>query len=163
MFLKIYNFVDSSPFLTAMFASLLSGVTIAVLFSLVFPRYYYKSLRKPKLFFLTRNIRERNIQLTNASDGNFEASAVLVIKNDGLETLRDFYWHLFIPKQLNPNLVPLALIKESYQIDNIKDNEGNEWTHFNSLTSEPLYPNSYMKFPYEIKIKTSEAKKYKIF
>ena len=141
--------IESSPFFSAFYGALLSGLIIGGLFYIIFPRVL-KSLKKPKLSFLLRKSRGKVFIMSKAIDGNWEGTMHLAIKNDGRETINKYYWHLLIPSDLNPVIVD-RISGVGIKPELLED----DWSSFSGNLNDPLFPKRNFIFPYEIKIKIS--------
>ena len=130
-------------------ANFLSAFVIGIIFTLLIP-FYLDYRNKPIIKFKFRIDKEDNKIIKVTNDGKFEGSIELIIKNEGKKVLRDYYWSLLIPSNLNPKISEHQQITEP-KIEKLND----KWVRLSGIINSPLYPNSNYLLPYEIKIQTS--------
>jgi hypothetical protein len=153
----------SSSFWEPFFSELFAGLIVLFIGSLAVPRYL-DWRRRPHLSVINPVTRSDDFQLTKASDGFWEATLEFVIKNQTDFTQREWFWHIFIPAELNPQFESLDQTI-ACQV-NCVIVSGKSWRHYfgNSSPKEVIFPRRTLRFNYRIKVKTSkkERDEYKI-
>lgn len=142
--------VEQSSFFSSFYSNLAAALIIAALFSIIYPRIQ-QALLRPKLQLLVGKKARKNVELTVAKDGNWEATLTLIIKNNGSATLRDVYYALFFPVVLKPQLPNRLSDDATIQATPLL---GSNWVKIHGIIRSPIYPKRLLTFPFQIKVKT---------
>jgi predicted secreted protein len=126
--------------------------------------WYLDWRRKPHLTIINPNTRNSTFYLTKAKNNHWEATLELVIKNEKRFSQREWFWHILVPTELNPQFESID------QAITCQHNEvsvnGKTWRHYfgNSTPKEVIFPRRTLRFNYKIKIMTSQdaVQKYQI-
>ncbi len=141
-----------------------SLITLAV-GSYVIPTYL-DWRKKPHLEIVNPVNGNYIFDLTKSTDDKWEASIDFVIKNKGLATQKEWFWHLFVPLELSHQSRIFDSATGSIQHDVVSS--GNKsWRHyFNTIPStKMIYAKRSLKLNFGLDIKTSdsESREYKIY
>lgn len=154
MFYSLTKIIENSPVLSSVF----SGLFIAILFSMIYPRYL-NWLSRAKLKFVFPFDKKSVIELKvipNAAGPQFE----LGIENNGIKTISNAYWHIFI---VSKKQAIFTYNLEKYEIDgnNRPSNIGSvmpkieklddDWWHYSGMIDGPMFPKRKISFPYDIR------------
>lgn len=154
---------DTSPFWEALSAEIIAGLVLLVIGSFVVP-WYLDRRRRPHLEIINPFTRTNKFYLTKASNEHWVATLDLVIKNEKRFSQREWFWHILIPLELNPQFESLDQTI-TCQCNEIEVN-GKKWRHYfgNSTPKEVIFPNRTLRFNYKIKVMTNltDPKNYKI-
>ncbi|MCF7864994.1 MAG: hypothetical protein K9M11_00620 [Candidatus Pacebacteria bacterium] len=156
----IWTFIDASPFWSAFFAQLLATLIVVIIGSVVIPPILKWRKRTKLKFFKTHTFFSKNFELTESSDGEYEATLHLSIKNFGSETVERFYWEMYFPKEMSVELVTKPPYPRYFTTNHQK---GNKYLRHYGYVELPLFSLDEVDFVYEIKVKIKEKKKIKIF
>lgn len=157
----------SSGFFSSFFGDLMAGLIIALLFSIFYP-LYLDFRKKAKVTIINRDSRNKFFELTQSSDGQWEATLKLAIKNNGVATLNCCYYTFLIPSELNakPNFLTGIPNPEVVTFDIGQEEISHNrllWKRWYGLIKDPQFPGRSYIYPYEIKIKVHAKKEYKIY
>ncbi|MFH2062639.1 MAG: hypothetical protein ABIJ46_00590 [bacterium] len=85
------------------FAQLLAVGTVAAAAALLLPTYL-SYIRRPRFGLELPD----DVRLSRYLDGRIKGTVRLVVRNDGRQAVRNFVWHLFLPKGLNAQVTEVA-------------------------------------------------------
>ena len=155
---------SGGSFWEAFFAELFASLIVLTIASFLIPKYL-DWRKKPKLTIINQRSRNDTFNLTRAADNSWEATLNLVIKNEGPTTQREWFWHLIVPLELQPQITMLDATV-TCQANELKSG-GQRWRHYfgSSTPKEVIYSGRNLKFNYELKVKTTDQqpKGYKIY
>lgn len=127
--------------------SLASNLIAAILFAVLFPYYlqYFKRPKKLELFF--RRTGGNSISITKEG-GRSNYDIELAFRHLSGETFKSgLYWHIYIPKYLNPAVVSLGPNTLPKQRDEIAG--GKVYVHFSGKITEPIFTGTTHWFHYK--------------
>lgn len=129
MYFDVLNFLSPllkfENFWANFFADFIAGAILLVAGSILLPRYLeYRKRPKLKMVFKPGLAKNKN----NTYAGNLD----LGVENNGEHTISHFYWHLFVPQDVNVHFLPNS------KPPTVQTN-GN-WRHFSALEESPVYP-----------------------
>lgn len=140
----ILKYIENSSFLS----SLLSGLLVAGLFGLLFP-YYFEYKKKPKnleLFF--RDNGTDTLGFNKDESGKLSYSIELAFRHaHGQAFYNHIYWHIYIPKFLNP--IATSLGPNTLPTTRIEENDDGVFVHFSGKITEQVFPETTHWFHYK--------------
>lgn len=137
--------IDTSPF----WSNLTSSLIVATLLSILLPRYLSYIKRPKKLDFFLRESRSDSIKAIKQSTGTFKYVIEPVFRHLSGETFRDdIYWHMHIPKFLNPVVESLGPDTLPMQREE-KTGDGEILMHFSGKFPGPIFTGTTHAFHYK--------------
>ncbi len=124
----------------------LSMFLVALIFSLLVPPWL-RFLKRPKLKLFFQSNRKTELFLAKASDGGYEISFSLYIKNDSLSAFNPVHGYIFLPDSLQ-----ISIEKGDPNLK-IKVSSAKGYKRIHAFVMEPVFPERYYSYPAEIKIK----------
>lgn len=158
--------IEESPVLSSVF----SGLVIAILFSMIYPRYS-NWLSRARLKFVFPFDKKSVIELKvipNAAGPQFE----LGIENNGIKAISNAYWHIFIESkkqaiftynlekyEIDENNHPSSVGSVIPKIEKLNDN----WWHYSGMVDGPMFSKRKISFPYDIRWEINSPGIYVIY
>ena len=150
---------ESYPWWSAFFAEFFAALIILIIATFVIPRYL-DWRKRPDIPLINLETGEDTFSL-GETETNYNTLLHLAIVNKKQVSLSNIFWHLYIPKVLNP------IFRNGFSCSpKIHIMNGDEWLYYNGSIPGPLYPNRKSLFPHEIALtleKTNEIKGYQIY
>lgn len=140
------------------FSNLLAGLIILIIGSFTVP-WYLDWRKRPRLTIINPRTRNNKFTLTKTPDGLWESILELVIKNETTFSQREWFWHIIVPLELNPQFESLDQTVTCQH--NLIQINGYKWRHYfgSSTPKEVIFPKRGLRFNYRIKVKTSKPDK----
>ena len=170
MYPEFHHFILSNiggrtdSFFNTFFAEFLASFIVLIIGSIFIPKYL-DWRKKPHLIIFNALTRNKIFHLTKSQDGFLESTLDLTIKNKGLTTQREWFWHLIVPPELQSQIRSLDALITCQSEDLFS--AGRKWKHYlgSSQPKEVIYIGRNLRFNYELKIKTlkREQSDYKIY
>jgi hypothetical protein len=133
-------------------AEFLAGVLVAAIAAIFIPRYLNRLRLWKSNIFLCFYDRTQECKLTVATDGNYEASFRLDIKNSTPFSLRDVYINMYIPSTFSVGVQDI-----SHDDADVSHNIAPGGYLIKCTMKKPIFPGRYFHFPCEIKIKAERS------
>jgi hypothetical protein len=154
--ISLGGFISQKDFVISFWSSVLSTALVTVLIWL-YLKIFTRLFRYPKLTLVIKQdgIYSQKIKITKTSNGDYEASFRLAIKNDGKETFESNkgYWHLFF---LNAEKMETLKGADVFLVQG-------ETNHLRDIISFPIYPKSFLDFGPEIKFQIKKQSQETVF
>ena len=143
----LLGLIPTGPFWENLFAGVLSGLIIMIAVALLLPHYL-------KIYFAPR-VRlqpDETFRLTRYFDGRYKGTLLLSIRNDGTRTLKSFYWHLIVPRGLNP-------VVQDLKGRIIGARKIGDYEYIRGLVDDrPVFPSSNLELPIRVAFDTADAR-----
>ncbi|MFH1046690.1 MAG: hypothetical protein V1738_00135 [Patescibacteria group bacterium] len=141
----LLDLIPTGPFWESLFAGLLSGAIIVSLVVLLLPAYL-RSLFAPQVSLEP----EEDFALSRYLDSRLKGSLRLQIRNDGRNSIKSFYWHLIIPRALNP-------VVQDTRGRIIGARKLGEYDYIHGLVeNQPVFPNCSLELPIRVALDTAD-------
>lgn len=137
------DFEISRSFVGSMLSNFLASAALVGLSAMLLP-WYLRRLRRPRL-----EVRPIFSRVTNEG-GGARGTIKLGFRNLGDTTLERFYWHVFVPERLKPEITDY---RNGNRIGTERIN-GYEYAH--GYVSSPVFPNDGFELPIAIRIAPSD-------
>lgn len=150
----------NSPF----YSALASSFIVSGIIGLLLPSYLLYLKRPKKLEFLFTESGKDEINFIINNQDNFKYSLKFSFKNSskGASFKDAVYWHLFIPKYLNTEVIAVEDLNKSP----FRTEAGEDYEHFSGSTNFPIYPELTRSLGYQFDIrlnKFNNLKSYSIY
>ncbi|MBU0625664.1 hypothetical protein KKF05_04960 [Patescibacteria group bacterium] len=143
---NLLDLIPTGPFWESLFADLLAGLFIILLVGILLP-VYLRLMLKPNIELEP----EEDFLLTRYLDGRLKGTLRLILRNNGRRTVRAFYWHLIIPRQLHPLVQDLkGRIIGARRLGEFDYIHG--W-----VDGQPVFPQGGIELPVRIALETSAS------
>lgn len=137
--------IDTSPF----WSSLTSNLIVVILLGIFLPWYLSYIKRPKKLDFFLRESRADSTKAIKQDSGDFIYVIEPVFRHLSGETFQnDIYWHMYIPKFLNPIVESLGPDTVPMQREE-KSGNGEIFIHFSGKFPGPIFTGTTHAFHYK--------------
>ena len=147
-----FDAINALPWLASFTGDLVAGLFITILGAFFIPAYL-DWRKRPVLFIKNRATRTDVCPLGKASDGRWEGTFQLVVRNEGPTTQREWYWHLLIPT----DNMTVSMRGNPAPAGEPMEGSGHTWVHFLGKFGEPIFPYGGFIFPFELSLKTTST------
>jgi len=144
---NLINDINSSPLLYSLISSVVAGLFIASLFSIIYPRYLLW-LKRARLDLVFPFDQKKHIK-SKAVEGTAGPKLELAIENNGFETLDEMYWHIFMKSESEP-IFEYIYSSEASSEKPVIEKLNNNWWHCSGMIKDPMFPKRKVLFPYKI-------------
>ncbi len=139
----LFGLIPTGPFWENLFAGVIAAVFVLVLVALLYPSYA-RILKAPQVILEP----DEEFELSRYLDGRLKGVLRLNIYNEGRDTVRLFYWHLIIPRKLNP-------VVQDLRGRIIGARKMGEYDYIRGLVdTQPVFPNCSLELPVRIQLDT---------
>jgi hypothetical protein len=146
--LKAFGLKPSRMFWEVLAAVLIAEAAILLLFARLVPGFL-KRLRSP-------NVRMQALygfKLSSAESGNPRGTLKIAVRNDGDSALMGYRWHIFIPKDLRPEITR----RVGDRTVAIGTRRVGDYEYAAGVVKDALFPRTAQELPYSFRLESRRA------
>ncbi|MEA3249068.1 MAG: hypothetical protein U9Q03_01775 [Patescibacteria group bacterium] len=146
--LKAFGLSPSHMFWEVLAAVLIAETAVGIMFAGLAPGFL-KRLRSPRV----RMQAMYDFRLSSAESGNPRGTLRLAIRNDGDIALMGYRWHIFIPKDLRPEITR----RDGDRTVAIGTRRVGDHEYATGIVRDALFPKTAVELPYSFRLESHHA------